>query len=309
MAEDYQKTNEIKDGQEQEAVREAAGETDTKEITPEEKAEIDRTRRKTNNRKFLKEIAKTVVMLFLIWLFVYVVTHYLYGFIVVDGDSMNDTMVDDQVGIIQKFNKEGVIQRGDIIVFWSDELDEYLIKRCVAIGGDTISMTEGVLTVNGKNVTEAYIKEPMAWNNEIEEMTLSEDALFAMGDNRNGSLDCRELGPVYMEDVTGKLVVNMGNYGITSKRLVVLVIIIFVVFLILSGVQDVKLKKKLEQIPEEFRDYDVAVTKSTCTGEMTIGFLNPYNHKLELMELVHDDKDIKAYCMKYGQDYKQLMKK
>lgn len=308
MAEDYQKSNEIKDSQEQETVRETAGETDMKEITPEEKAEIDRTRKKVNNRKFLKEIAKTVVMLFFIWLFVYVVTHYLYGFIVVDGDSMNDTMVDDQVGIIQKFNKEDVIQRGDIIVFWSNELDEYLIKRCVAIGGDTISMTEGVLTVNGKKVTEAYIKEPMMWNNEIEEMTLSEDAFFAMGDNRNNSLDCRELGPVYMEDVTGKLVVNMGNYGITSKRLVVLVIIVFVVFLILSGVQDVKLKKKLEQIPEEFRDYDVAVTKSTCTGEMTIGFLNPYNHKLELMELVHDEKDIKAYCMKYGQDYKQLMK-
>ena len=50
MAEDYQKTNEIKEGQEQEAVREAAGATDTNEMTPEEKAEIDRTRRKANNR-------------------------------------------------------------------------------------------------------------------------------------------------------------------------------------------------------------------------------------------------------------------
>lgn len=309
MAEDYQKLKEIEDAKEQDAVIEASENGSTDEITVEEKAAIDVERKRLNTTRFLKEVAKTIAMLFFIWLFVYVVTHYFYGFIVVDGDSMNDTMFDDQVGIIQKYNKETAIHRGDIIVFWSDELDEYLIKRCVAVGGDTISMTEGILTVNGKNVSETYIKEPMEWNNEIEEMTLSDDTLFAMGDNRNNSMDCRELGPVYMEDITGKLVVNMGNYGITSKRLIVFAIIIFVVFLVLSGIQDIKIKKKLDQIPEEFRDYEVGLDISTCTGEMTIGFRNPYNQKLELMELVHDNKEIKAYCMKYAQDYKQLLKK
>lgn len=309
MAEDYQKTNKMRDGQEQDAFTQAAGELKVQDITPEEKEAIDKARAKTVTKKFIKEITKTLVMIFFIWLFVYVVTHYLYGFIVVEGDSMTDTMKDGQVGIIQKFHKEDAIQRGDIIVFWSDELNEYLIKRCVATGGDTISMMEGVLTINGKNVSEPYIKEPMKWNNEIEEMTLGEDAIFAMGDNRNGSMDCRDLGPVLMEDVTGKLVVNLGSYGITSKRLVVLVVVIFVVFLVLSVVQDIKLKKKLEQIPEEFRDYDVEIDKSTCTGEMTIGFRNPYNHKLELMELVHDNEEIKAYCVKYAQEYKHLMKK
>lgn len=312
MAEDYQKLKEVEDTKEQDVVTEASENRDTEEIeeiTEEEKAAIDGERKKFYTVRFLKEVAKTIVMLFFIWLFIYVVTHYFYGFIVVDGSSMNDTMVDDQVGIIQKFNKETAIQRGDIIVFWSDELNEYLIKRCVAVGGDTISMTEGSLTVNGKNVSEAYIKEPMEWNNEIEEMTLSDDTLFAMGDNRNNSLDCRELGPVYMDDVTGKLVINMGNYGITSKRLIVSAIVIFVIFLIISGIQDVQIKKKLEQIPEEFRNFDLGLDKSTCTGEMTIGFRNPYNQKLELMELVHDDNEIKAYCMKYAQDYKQLLNK
>lgn len=300
MAEDYQKMNEN-----------MGSEEEVSEISLEEKEAIDRKRSRKILKSFAKEITKTFVMIVFIWIAVYVVTHYLYGFIVVEGDSMNDTMFNDQVGIIQKFNTQEAIHRGDIIVFWSEEMNEYLIKRCVAIGGDTISITEDKVMLNGEIIEEDYIKEPMKWDedDEIEEITLSEDELFAMGDNRNHSLDCRSLGPVNYDDVTGKLIINMGNYGITSKRLVVLIVAIFVVFLIISGIQDRKIKQKLNQIPEEIRNFDVDLEKSTCTGEMTIGFRNPYNHKLELMELVHNNKEIKAYCIKYAQDYKQLLKK
>lgn len=269
--------------------------------------EYELERKRNRRRKTIWSSLRFVAMLFLIWIAIYVVTHFFYGFIVVDGDSMNDTMFDGQVGIIQKYNKEKALKAGDIVVFYSDELSEYLIKRCVAVGGDTLSMTEGVLTVNGKIVDESYIKEPMLEHMDFEEFTLEDDQIFAMGDNRNNSYDCRELGPADMEQVTGKLVINLGRFGITKKRVIYAFFILFALLLIVGFLEDVRDKKKIETIPEEFRDFEIEIDTSTCTGEMTIGFRNPTTHNLELMELVKNNDEIKEYCKKYAHDYRDLL--
>lgn len=264
---------------------------------------------KKRRRRTIFGTIRFIALLAVVWVVIYVVTHFFYGFIVVDGDSMNDTMFDGQVGIIQKYNREQALERGDIVVFYSDDLSEYLIKRCVALGGDTLSMSDGVLTVNGEVVDESYIKEPMMENMDFDEITLGDDEIFAMGDNRNNSCDCRDLGPVNLEDFTGKLVINLGNYGITKKRVIYGFFFLFALLLIVGFLEDMRDRKKLETIPEEFRDFEIEIDTSTCTGEMTIGFRNPATRKLELMELVHNNEEIKEYCRKYAHDYRDLLKK
>ena len=264
--------------------------------------------KRKKKKRFFRDTAGFVGVLLLIWLVVYGVTHFLYGFIIVDGSSMTNTLKDGQVGIIQKINSEKDLKKGDIVVFWSDELSEYLIKRCVAVRGDKIKMEAGVLKVNGKVVKEDYIKEPMQGNDEIMPTTLGKYHFFAMGDNRNGSYDCRDLGPIEYKDLSGILVVNLGKYGITKKSAIGIVIAVFVIFLLFGMISDARLGKKIKQIPKEFRDFDVEFEENE-DGSLRIGFRNPETRQLELCETVQGNEGIKAYCTKYGQEYKYLLKK
>jgi hypothetical protein len=107
-----------------------------------------------------------------------------------------------------------------------------------------------------------------------------------------------------MDDYMGKLVINLGAYGITRKRIVVAIIVIFALLLLCSFIPTTS----QEEVPEEFAEYPIEMDSSTCTGEMVIGFRNKESKKLELMELVRDNKDIEAYCKKYGREYKHLLK-
>ncbi len=58
--------------------------------------------------------------------------------------------------------------------------------------------------------------------------------------------------------------------------------------------------QKREPIPEGYTAESVAIEKSTCTGERTIGFYNPKDKKLVRAELVRTDADIDAFYEKYG---------
>lgn len=285
---------------------------DTSGFSDEDWENYEHDREVRNKKRSLKGIGKFVVLLALMWCVVYCITHFLYGFIIVDGSSMTNTLHDQQVGIIQKWSIHEKVQRGDIIVFFSDELDEYLIKRMIALPGDTIKIESGVVTVNGEVIDEPYIKEPMddydSDTPEVAEMTIADDEFFAMGDNRNGSYDCRELGPAPMEKLEGILRINLGAAGITKKRAIIGFVALFIILMIIGFIQDVMIAKKLEEIPEEFKNFPIDMDISTCTGEKTIGFRNPATHKLELMELVSSEADIKAYCDKYGYDYKEFVK-
>ncbi|MEU2739199.1 signal peptidase I [Streptomyces sp. NPDC007095] len=84
------------------------------------------------------------------------------------------------------------VKRGDVIVFrqksWGDML---LVKRVVAVGGDTVACcTNGKLTVNGKQVDEPYLpKGQAAESSQIPTVAVPKDRLFLLGDERSGSLD------------------------------------------------------------------------------------------------------------------------
>ncbi len=86
----------------------------------------------------------------------------------------------------------GDVKRGDVIVFkqksWGDML---LVKRVVAVGGDTVAVcTNGKLTVNGKQIDEPYLaKGQAAESTQIPTVEVPEAWLFLLGDERSGSLD------------------------------------------------------------------------------------------------------------------------
>ena len=259
---------------------------------------------------FIKSNIRFILFLIIVSGTIYIVTHNYYGFIAVQGDSMNNTLLNGQIGIIQKYNLDEVIEKGDIIVFYSDELEEAVIKRCVATGGDTVSMDHGWLRLDGTIVKEPYIKEPMYKNYRIRKITLAQNEYFAMGDNRNNSTDCRELGPTDNEHMIGKLVINLGDYGVTVKSVLITFAILIAILIIIGFVCDVILyKPEIGKAPKECEDFPIEMDVSICTGEKNIGFRNPKTKKLLYMELVRNNDDIIDYCMKYGRSFDKFVQK
>ena len=80
---------------------------------------------------------------------------------------------------------------GDIIVFkYPDNPSETFVKRVIGTPGDIVEVKSGVTYVNGKALTENYLKEEMI-EADYGPYEVPEDSYFVMGDNRNNSLDSR----------------------------------------------------------------------------------------------------------------------
>ncbi len=115
----------------------------------------------------------------------------------------------------QAYRFSGEPTRGDIIVFHStlkdeDGNDKNLIKRIIATGGDTVSIVDGYVYVNGEKIDEPYVME-QGVSGEMEETTVPEGKLFCCGDNREVSRDSREdeVGFVDESDVVGKVIIRL----------------------------------------------------------------------------------------------------
>ncbi|MCR4717373.1 MAG: signal peptidase I [Lachnospiraceae bacterium] len=239
----------------------------------------------------------------LLMLAIIITSRFLIGLYSVDGDSMRNTLTDGDVGICQKFNIKNTLNRGDIVIFWSDELDEYLIKRCVAVAGDTVEMNDGVLLVNGKLVEENYIREPMEEEEGFIPYTeLSGDEFFAMGDNRNESCDCRDLGPAKYNKISGIVIYNMGQSKLNKRTIIIIIVVIFAVLLLLSYIEDIILRSRLNKLPEEIREFDVDYEENE-DGSFTVGIRDDKTGALHLPETVKNAKEARAYAKQYGKGF------
>ncbi len=151
----------------------------------------------------------------------------------VSGESMEDTLHNGDFLLVSKWmhTMKELPNYGDIVIIdsrvhrertWKDDLTEPMmnyvsifnkdaqghdvwVKRVIGRPGDVLAFKNGHVWRNGEELNEEYTKEKTMNFERKEAITVPENCVFVMGDNRNHSSDSRFIGPVPADHVLGRV--------------------------------------------------------------------------------------------------------
>lgn len=117
--------------------------------------------------------------------------------------------------VIEKDDNYLLDSNGEPYVADTASLDECIIKRVIAVGGQTIDIHDGQVYVDGEIINEPYINEPGstedlgAFTGQFP-ITIPEGYYFCMGDNRKHSTDSRasSVGLIKKDQIYGKAIIK-----------------------------------------------------------------------------------------------------
>jgi len=113
------------------------------------------------------------------------------------------------------------VHRGDVVVFDRPPsvpaADKVLVKRVIAVAGDTFELRSGKVFLNGKQLSESYVNKACASGTDVESqpatVTIPAGDVYVLGDNRCDSLDSRTFGPIKTSTIVGRAFVIVWPLG------------------------------------------------------------------------------------------------
>ena len=156
-------------------------------------------------KKLIKELYPYVVIVVVVVLFrTFIATP-----VRVDGDSMNDTLHNNDILILNKLDKN--YDRFDVVVI--DYNNSKLVKRIIGLPGESISYKDNELYINGEKTNDIDTSRTSDFS--LEELyaieKIPDDYYFVMGDNRGNSLDSRDyrVGLIKKENIIGTTIFRL----------------------------------------------------------------------------------------------------
>ena len=154
-------------------------------------------------KEFIKDSLKYILFIVAV-LFVAI---YVVGLQQIVGDSMNPTLKNNEVIIIDKLTPKFIdLKRGDIVSFYFDE-SKFLINRIIGLPGEKVDIKNNKIIINDE-VIEDYVNAYTSdfKLSDIGYQKIPEDHYFVLGDNRTNSMDSRDyrVGLIHKKDIIGK---------------------------------------------------------------------------------------------------------
>jgi len=167
--------------------------------------------------EFVWETLKVVIIALVIIL---PVRYFLVQPFFVKGSSMVPNFHDKEYILVDKWTyKLGQPARGDVIVFKAPtNPQEYFIKRIIGLPGESVLVSNNTITVYNTRYPDGFVLDESSYHADTEEfatlcsgttswcgqkVTLNDDQLFVLGDNRKHSSDGRAFGPITYESIAG----------------------------------------------------------------------------------------------------------
>lgn len=169
--------------------------------------------KKKEKKPFIDELLDWLKSFALVFVVIILIFTFIAKTAIVHGHSMNDTL--DDKDFLLLWSLLYTPQQGDIIAANCEGLNEVIVKRVIAVGGQEVNIdfSTGTVYVDGEVLDEPYIKnltlnDELAFNYPI---TVDEGYYFCMGDNRQNSKDSRhpDVGLVSRDDILGKAIMRV----------------------------------------------------------------------------------------------------
>ncbi len=164
----------------------------------------------TSMKQFLMPLWEVFEILAVAIISVFLIYRFIAQPFQVNGASMQPNFISNEYVVVDEvtYHFDNPV-RGQVIVF-HDPLDEseYFIKRIIGLPGDTISIRNGKVLINGSVLDEPYLPAGVIVSGDAVYPKLAPNQFFVMGDNRLESFDSRSWGPVNKSEIVG--VVRVG---------------------------------------------------------------------------------------------------
>lgn len=156
-------------------------------------------------REFIIDSSKMILTIVLVIVFIM----YIATIQQIVGSSMAPTYESQDIVILNKLHYIFFdVKRFDVVSFEYDST-KYLIKRVIGLPGDKVEYKDNVLYINDKKIEEEYLdKDTVTENFSLMDLgyeVIPKDMYLVLGDNREDSLDSREIGLIKEKEILGKV--------------------------------------------------------------------------------------------------------
>lgn len=146
-----------------------------------------------------------------------VINKFIFFVISVPSGSMYPTIKPKDKIITTRIHNVNKIKKGDILVFYSDEFQETMVKRVIGLPNDSVEIKDGgSVFINGQKIDEPYVMYP---DSRTGKFNVPDGEYLFLGDNRAHSLDSRSWKDPFIpvENIKGRALFTIFPFDRVSE--------------------------------------------------------------------------------------------